>query len=336
MTEDTLFDLDDEQLTAKAGCPAAPCSLFSVLDLFSGIGGFALATEWAGGSTIGFSEVAEYQSKILKARFPGVPNLGDVTKICRRIYDCEIRESEYGEDESVWCPRCEAEFGECECIGSDEFTDTYGFPDVIAGGVPCQPASLVGKRDGTEDERWLWPDTIRIMRELRPRFGIFENPAAILSLESGRAFGGILGGLAEIGYDVQWHCLPASAVGAGHRRERLWILATDSDCKGLEGFAWDGKKTGGPGPHGHHAPPNLRDREVTERGWYRQSGIRPVVNGIPSRVARDQLTAIGNSLVPQVAYIWMNAIGEFMQSQAKTINLPPENPEIIMRALSGR
>lgn len=279
---------------------------FSVLDLFSGIGGFALATAWAGGRTMAFAEIAEYPSRVLAARFPEIPNLGDVTKLCRRAYDCE---TDPNDDEFCWCPRCDSEFGCCACIGTDEFTDTHGFPDVVAGGVPCQPASLVGKRRGTADERWMWPDTIRIIGELRPRFAILENPAAILTLERGRTFLGILRAFASLGYDVQWDIVSAAALGAGHRRERLWILAADPDCKGLEGHSGYGQNGRGGAEAGRYpAPQNLRERTITGPLWYHQSGIQPVAHGIPSGLACDQLTAVGNSLVPQIALIWMQVI----------------------------
>lgn len=276
-----------------------------VLDLFSGIGGFALATDWAGGETIAFAETAEYPSAVLKARWPNVPNLGDVTKLCRRIYDCQPTDDDSG---NVWCPRCDAEFGECACIGTDQFTDTFGFPDVIVGGVPCQPASLVGKRRGADDERWMWPDTVRIIGELLPKYCILENPRAILTLEGGKAFKGILGSFADLGYDVQWHVVPAAAVGAGHRRERLWLLATHADSPRLEGHAGDGEVSRKKKPDRHAPPCDLRQREITTPFWYRQSGLEPVVNGLPYGLAKNQLTAIGNSLVPQVALIWLRAI----------------------------
>lgn len=284
-----------------------------VLDLFSGIGGFALATEWAGGETMAFVEVGEYPSRVLSTRWPNVPNLRDVTKLCRRIYDCEACPDD---PDAVWCPRCDADFGECDCIGTDQFTDTYGWPDVIAGGVPCQPASLVGKRRGSADERWLWPDTLRIIGELQPRYCILENPSAILTLDGGRAFLGILGAFAEIGYDVQWDSLPASALGAGHRRDRTWILASHADSPRLEGHAGDGETVGVEEANRHLAPRDLRQRAITSPLWYRESGIEPVVDGIPGRMARDQLTGVGNSLVPQVALVWMRAIASMINAEA--------------------
>lgn len=282
---------------------------FQVLDLFSGIGGFALATEWAGGRTMAFCEIAEYQSRVLKARWPEIQNLKDVTKLCRRIADCDLTDYDNGNGTAL-CTLCNADFGDCDCIGTDQFTDTYGFPDVIAGGVPCQPSSLVGERRGTADERWMWPDTLRIIGELRPSYCILENPRAILSLEKGNAFRGILAAFAGLGYDVQWDVVSAAALGAGHRRERLWILATNTDSPRLERHAGNGEASRGTQAHGYTTPCDLRQREITSPLWYRQSGIEPVVNGLPSGLARNQLTAIGNSLVPQVAHVWLKAIAE--------------------------
>ena len=298
-------------------------ALFSVLDLFSGIGGFALATEWAGGRTMAFAEVAPFQSRVLAHHWPDVPNLGDVQGLCRRIHDNLKPGETYDGDDFLECAvHPGQDFGDCPCIGTDQFLDEHGSPDVVVGGVPCQPASLIGERLGSEDDRWLWPDAIRILCELRPRFAIFENPPAILSLESGRAFGGILGGLAESGYDVLWQIVPAGALGAGHRRERLWILASDSDCAGLEGFSWDEARDGFTGPDGSATAPDLRARKFATAQWYRESGIEPVVDGIPGGVARDQLTAIGNSLVPQVAFVWMRAIARFLSTENPTLHPP--------------
>lgn len=284
--------------------------VFSVLDLFSGIGGFAIATEMAGGEVVAFCETAQYPSSVLRARWPDVPNYGDVRKFCRRVHDCDV---DPAEPDVVWCPRCGDDFGQCGCIGTDQFVDAHGFPDVITAGVPCQPTSLAGKRRGTADERWLWPETLRIIGELRPRFALMENPRALLSLDGGRAFADILGALAELRYDVLWDVVSASALGAGHRRERLWILATDADSARLERHARHGEGGWKPQANGHAAPRDFREREITGAQWYHQSGIQPVVDGIPGRLARDRLTAVGNAVVPQVALVWMMAIAEHLE-----------------------
>lgn len=274
-------------------------------DLFSGIGGFALAASWSGWRTIGFAEVETYPSEVLARNFPEIPNCGDITKLCRRVHDCERID-----DDLFWCPRCDMEFGECACIGTDQFLDEIGWPELITGGVPCQPASLIGERRGTADQRWLWPDALRIMGQLRPRFGLFENPPAILNLESGRAFNGILSGLAQIGYDVLWECIPAAVLGAGHLRERIWILAADAHGAGLERHTGHVQIQRRTEPHGPACAPDLRARKITSQKWYHQSGIQPVVDGLPSGLARQQLTAVGNALVPQVPAIFLNVLAQ--------------------------
>ena len=199
------------------------------LDLFSGIGGFSFAAEACGFETIAFSETDKDASLVLDHLWPETKNIKDIKKLCRRSYDCE-----QPDEDTCHCPRCNTEFGDCECIGTDEFTDTYGFPDLVTGGVPCQPASALGQMRGTSDERWLWPEAIRIMRELRPRFGVFENPPSLLVLEGGRAWNGIVSGLVALGYDCWWDVFPAAAFGAGHLRERLILTVADAMRERLE------------------------------------------------------------------------------------------------------
>ena len=109
-----------------------------------------------------------------------------------------------------------------------EFVETYGRPDVITGGVPCQAISLLGKRLGPADDRWLWPEFIRVIGELRPRFAIAENPSAIIRHDGGRTFNGIVSALAEVGYDCWWEPVPAAAFGAGHLRWRICIVIADA------------------------------------------------------------------------------------------------------------
>jgi DNA (cytosine-5)-methyltransferase 1 len=97
----------------------------------------------------------------------------------------------------------------------------FGPVDIITGGYPCQPFSVAGKRDGASDPRHLWPEVNRIIRAVRPQWVLLENVPGHLSL----GFGQVLGDLAESGYDAEWDCIPASAVGAPHRRDRVWIVA---------------------------------------------------------------------------------------------------------------
>lgn len=100
-----------------------------------------------------------------------------------------------------------------------------GLVDFVFGGIPCQPWSVAGKRRGSADERDLWPDFLRVVCEVGPRFVLLENVRGLLAGDGGRGFGRILGDLATVGYDAEWDVLSAQAVGAPHRRERVWVVA---------------------------------------------------------------------------------------------------------------
>lgn len=114
--------------------------------------------------------------------------------------------------------------------------------DVLAGGFPCQPVSNAGKRLGTEDERWLWPEFARAIRTLRPRYVLVENVAALL----GRGFEHVITDLAALGYDAEWDCIPAAAVGAPHLRDRLWLVAyPDGGGRWTSGEPRNGRAMGG-------------------------------------------------------------------------------------------
>lgn len=312
------------------------------LDLFSGIGGFSFGLEAAGFRTIGFAELDPDASIVLDYYWPGVPKLGDVTRLCRRVYDCEV-EDESGE---AWCPRCDLEFGECACIGTDQFTDEVGFPDIITGGVPCQPASSLGQMRGTADERWLWPEAIRILRELRPRYAIFENPPSLLVLEGGRAWNGIVSGLVACGYDCWWDVFPAAAFGAGHLRERVILIVADAQGVGKRippnqtdtesasrgtrtilagvshrgtpahayGQGHAGNVVGSEGRQDARRPvatPDLRGR-FSGRDWWHEArtGIPVLADGLPSRLVEAVSRCTGNSIIPQIPYLIGQAINQ--------------------------
>ncbi len=167
---------------------------YKILDLFSGIGGFSLGFENAGPfRTIAFCEQDEFAQSILKKHWPSVPIYEDVRT---------LRTEELGE------------------------------VDIICGGFPCQDLSTSGKRSGLEGERsGLWSEIIRMARETHPGFIVVENVANLLvgpSEQPGRWFGRVLSDLAEIGYDAEWHCICASAMGAVHHRDRVWIIAYPS------------------------------------------------------------------------------------------------------------
>ncbi len=154
-----------------------------VLDLFSGIGGFSLGLERTGGfETVAFCEIDPFCRRVLAKHWSSVPCFEDVTTL-------------RGED--------------------------VGTVDVICGGFPCQDISSAGLGAGLDGARsGLWSEFARLIGELRPRFILVENVAALL----GRGIDRVLGDMAALGYDAEWHCIPASAVGALHRRDRVWIV----------------------------------------------------------------------------------------------------------------
>lgn len=165
--------------------------------------------------------------------------------------------------------------------------------DLIAGGFPCQPVSNAGKKLAQADERWLWPQFARIIRALRPRVALMENVAGLYS----RGLDDVLGDLAALGYDAEWHCIRAADVGAPHRRERVFIVA-HANGAGLQG-RWREHELRGPVPQGKVG--RVRGAPSASGGghWVIEPGVGRMADGVPNRV--DRLRALGNAVVPQVA-----------------------------------
>ena len=157
-----------------------------VLDLFSGIGGFSVGLEKAGFETIAFCEIDPYCQAVLRKHWPGVPIFTDVRDITAR--ELEARQL---------------------------------IPDVICGGFPCQPFSVAGKQRGAEDDRHLWPELFRIVKEVRPDWCIFENVTGLIKL----GIDEVLSDLEAQDYSTGTFVIPACGVDAPHRRDRVWIVA---------------------------------------------------------------------------------------------------------------
>ena len=278
-----------------------------VLDLFSGIGGFSLGLERAGMETVAFCEVNEWcRENALKRNWPDVPTFDDVKTMCRRIYmNLDETGQEYDNDYVECAIHTGEDFGECECIGTDQFLDTFGGIDVITAGVPCQPASIIGKRKGVEDSRWLWPDTFRIINELQPTWVICENPTGILSLDRGDRFAEIVQSFYEAGYALWWETIPTSAVGGGHRRERTWFIAYFVDS-GLERHPrllqyGDKSRREFKNQIGRFAQESVFPIRNSERWWEDQSPVPIVVDGVSDPAFWKQaVIATGNAVVPQI------------------------------------
>lgn len=220
------------------------------LDLFSGIGGFALAARWVSWETVGFCEIDPYCQKVLAKNFPGVPIHNDITN--------------FKPTENV---------------------------DLVTAGFPCQDVSLAGQGAGLSGDRsglfWYILRTVRMVG--RPML-LLENVAALLV----RGMGTVLGSLAQIGYDTQWHCISAASLGANHRRDRTYILANPGSER-MErylpqaipeqpAFSWckDGRRL----------------EDLPERSDLYESRLCGSPNGISKEVG-----AYGNAIVPQVAEV---------------------------------
>jgi len=155
--------------------------------LFSGIGGFDLAAEWMGWDNVFHCEWNEFGQKILKHYWPKAISYGDITKT--------------------------------------DFSIHRGTIDVLTGGFPCQPYSLAGKRKGKEDERHLWPQMLRAVREIQPSWVVGENVPGIINWSGGLVFHEVQTDLETEGYEVFPVILPACGVNAPHKRERIWFVA---------------------------------------------------------------------------------------------------------------
>lgn len=200
------------------------------LSLFTGLGGMDLGLHRAGLNCAAMVEIDEYNRKILSQRWPGVPLYKDVTKFCRRISDCDPE----NEDDEVNCPRCGIEFGECECIGTDQLTDEIGPIDLVCGGDPCQENSNVS-RNGVKCPS-LGGEFIRIIEQLRPPLVLRENPS-VVKKDAPWPWYRFRNELERMGYAVLPFRLRACCLGADFRRDRLFLLAEipSTERTGLEG-----------------------------------------------------------------------------------------------------
>ena len=175
--------------------------------LFSGIGGFDLAAEWMGWENVFHCEWNEFGQRILKYYWPKAISYEDITKT--------------------------------------DFSIHRGKIDILTGGFPCQPYSSAGKRLGTEDDRHLWPEMLRAIREIKPKYIVGENVYGLTNWNGGLVFNEVQVDLENEGYKVQPCILPACAVNAPHRRDRVWFVAHSNEC--AEGSSGKGSEIKGNG-----------------------------------------------------------------------------------------
>jgi len=166
------------------------------IGLFEGIGGFSLAGRWMGWETVAWCELDEFCQKVLKYHFPEAEQHGDIT--------------------------------------TTDFTRYAGQIDVLTGGFPCQPYSSAGKRLGKEDDRHLWPEMLRAIREIQPRWVVGENVRGLTNWNGGLVFDEVQADLENEGYEVTPYLLPACAVNAPHRRDRVWFIAYSNKSRNKE------------------------------------------------------------------------------------------------------
>lgn len=267
------------------------------LDLFSGIGGFALAAQRAGFETVGLSEIDEHACRVLARHWPNVRNYGN--------------------------------------IRNADFSGLRDGITLLTGGFPCQPFSLAGQRRGSEDDRHLWPAMLGAIDTIRPAWVLGENVPGLISM----GLDTVLADLEGRGYAAQPFVVPACAVDAQHRRDRLWIVAYADGRRGGADSSRrhdaNGKDAGRSQANG--LPRTLRDSGRTQNmanangidgevlvagcadaagwteprtrptgscgdggaSWPPEPGVGRVADGIPARTHR--LRGLGNAIVPQVA-----------------------------------
>jgi DNA (cytosine-5)-methyltransferase 1 len=236
-----------------------------VLDLFSGIGGFSLGLERTGGfETVAFCEIEPFPRRVLAKHWPEVPCYEDV-----------------------------------RTLTAERLTADGIAVDFICGGFPCQDISLAGEGAGLDGERsGLWSEIARLVGELRPVFVVVENVSALL----GRGLGRVLGDLAALGYDAEWHCISAAFVGRPQLRDRIWIVAYPYGEK-LE----RGALTGSSQTERAFASKQLGAMAAALARISAPAGSSGGISyGVPHRM--DRLAALGNAVVPQIPELIGHAI----------------------------
>jgi DNA (cytosine-5)-methyltransferase 1 len=257
--------------------------------LFSGIGGFDLAAEWMGWENVFHCEWNPFGQKVLKHYWPNSISYNDITKT--------------------------------------DFSIHRGAIDIITGGFPCQPYSSAGKRLGKEDERHLWPEMLRAIREIQPRWIVGENVLGLVNWNGGMVFEEVQADLEAEGYEVQPYVLPAAAVGAPHRRDRVWFVAYNSNgwikkmhqrakYKNKSGDATNTERKGLERRRGEWCRFKQNNRYWN---WHNFPTVSPIcvrndgfsnrLDGITfSKWRNESIKAGGNAIVPQVVFQIFKAI----------------------------
>lgn len=283
--------------------------------LFSGIGGFDLAAHWMGWDNIFHCEWNPFGQKVLKHHFTNSISYNDITKTDFSIHEGSI--------------------------------------DIISGGFPCQPYSTAGLRKGKADERHLFPEMLRAIKEIKPRWIIGENVRGLVSWNGGMVFNEVCDDLEREGYEVQPFLIPAAGVNAPHQRQRVWFIAYSND-KGRSGEFREVQKENGEiserNNNAEFSNTNVKhnfsnsesigqeyalENGELERGRFRQSSERNFWDSFPSKSPlcggddglpreldnitfskwrQESIKAYGNAIVPQVAHEIFKTIEKFENS----------------------
>ena len=252
--------------------------------LFSGIGGFDLAAEWMEWENKFHCEWNEFGQKILKHYWPEATTYGNITKT--------------------------------------DFTIWNGKIDILTGGFPCQPYSQAGQRRGKEDERHLWPEMLRAIKEIKPRWIVGENVYGIVNWNGGMVFEEVQAELENEGYTVQPYVLPACATGAPHRRDRVWFVA-HSSSGGLEKTSKRPQKK-----YKVFRKASIKFNSCVGSQWdtskrsdkklFGSYGVSSELDGITiSEHTRESIKGYGNAIVPQVALQIFKSIELYEQKISK-------------------
>ena len=254
-----------------------------VLDLFSGIGGFSLGLESLGQfETIAFCEKDKFCQKVLQKHWSNIPIIDDV----RRINGKEIK------------------------------------ADVVVGGFPCQSISIAGKQKGKDDDRFLFPEMLRVIKEVKPRWIIGENVQNLINISNGTILREIIEGLEAENFEVQCFSISASSQGAWHKRERIWIVANSNDRLSIgkdkkiqtrRNTINNGSSSNVPNTdkfgtqvqtQRQHSSIEMFGGSSKKNWWQTQSELCGVPNGVSYELDKDRanrVKALGNSIVPQIA-----------------------------------
>lgn len=255
-----------------------------LLDLFAGIGGFSLAAHRMGWETVAAVEWDEYCQKLLKLRFPKTEIYGDIREF--------------------------------------DGTEYQGSIDIITGGFPCQPYSVAGERRGRDDNRNVWSEMVRVIKEVRPSWVIAENVTGILSM----GFSSFLADLESIGYKPLVFCISSDSVGLQTMERHVWIIATSDQIgferisKGeIQGFEKMQEQFSG-------SDPRMRERRDISKTRFCRVGERVSRRLDRSTMQKQRLEALGNSVPPHVVYHLFKAIQacneELNQSNNQTSPYP--------------